>query len=457
MTGSNSLLRGRCAILVAAILAGSGIASGQGFTSTHIPTVPRSLGAAVSDDNRWLYTLSSNNVIGVIDTTNDRFVAGIDLNGVAINPSGVVFSQGKLYVESYDHIVVVDTTTRAVSRVLSQPFMIGQSMGDVDLSPDGQLVYAVSGSSDSLSIIDTRLDEVVGTVVVGRNNTDLAISPDGTRAYVINSYDATVTVVDLVARQVLATTSFVQNRPFLNLPAESAMRSDGLLYVAWVDPAYLAHVSRIEADGRLRDIFDETFYSTGIAFALDEQDLLLGGGYVVDANTGALVTQIPATSGISKVVFAPNGARAYVTNSSWLHVLAIGGFHAMLTTTGQSVMGGTMTLNLLAPSEHGRMYQVGLSASTNQGIPMLNGEVFPLDRDTLFRYSMRGTAEALSGFTGHLGADGRGTATIRLSNAIPGCAVGQTIYVAFGTFTGTRRTMTDVAYVSNVVAVPILP
>src|SRR5262249_11363437 len=156
------------------------------LSSSTIPTIPRSLGGAVSDDNRSLYTLSSNDAVGVIDLQTDRFVRGIDLNGHAVSPHGVVFCHGKLFIESYSNIVVVDLTSHDQITEIPQNFVVGQTGGDVATAGDCEAVYCVSGSSDTMYILDAFSADIVGSVVVGRNNADLSLSPDVTRAYVVN-------------------------------------------------------------------------------------------------------------------------------------------------------------------------------------------------------------------------------------------------------------------------------
>jgi DNA-binding beta-propeller fold protein YncE len=450
------LARALSALAGAAFLA-CGVAGAQSFETTQIPTVPYSLGAAVSEDNRTLYTVSGNNVIGITDVLADRFVGSIDLRDAATNPSGIAFCHGKLYVECYNNLLVVDAASRSILRSLPHPFILGYGMGDVVVSADGERIYAVAGTSDSLLVLDTRTDEIIGSVVIGRNHIDLSLSPDGTRAYALDTMTATVTMVDLVAMRVIGTASYVGARAFLNLPVDSAMRSDGTLYVAWVDPDYRGHVSLLDREGRITSVFDLPGYSTGIALSLDHEMAFLGGGYVIDADDGTVLSTIPVRSGVSRVAFSPSGERAFVTNGNWLHVLAVSGFRPSLRVVGSPSMGEWVDLHLMLPGEADRRYQVAVARSADQGILLPDGRLFQLDRDDLFRLSIQSSTDPFSGFSGRLNGSGESLARLRISSGSLGRAVGETFYVAFGTFSGDRRSIAEVSKLSNVVPVTILP
>lgn len=439
---------------------GGTAARGERYDTTRIPTVPRSIGVAVSEDNRTVFTTSSHNVIGVIDAIHDTFVRGIDLNGIATNPTGIAFSHGMLYIVTFDKILVVDPSGTLPPAEIAQPFIIGQNQGDIASSPDGRRLFAVAGTSTVLTVIDPTMpaDEAnAGTVTVGRDNTNVSVSPDGNVAYVLNPNLGQLTIVDVQALAVIGTTSFTGGLPLLNLPVDSAVRMDGTLYAAWMDENYRTHFSLLNPDGSLRTILDVPGNSNSIAFSLDESLILTGGGYVLDPDDGSIVGDFSVVVGSSQVSYSSDGVRGYVTNTNGQHLIAVSGFQSSLTMSGTPAMGETVALNLYVPRQHHRRYQLAASRSTMNGTEA-NGRIFPLDADDLFYFSLQlGQTDPFNGFTGRLDREGRATATIHISDAIPGRTVGDTFYVAFGTFMGERRNPMDADAVSNVVAITIQP
>jgi DNA-binding beta-propeller fold protein YncE len=470
------MIRTRILLLVlAATLLTSGVASAQ-YTTTQIPAVPHTLWGAVADDNRTFYGVSGNNAISVLDVGptsdatgfNDVFAGAILLNAYCVAPNGVAYVNGKLFIESYDNIVVVDHLPTASNpqqtprfTTISQPFALGNSGGAV-ATTDGSRVYAISGTTDTLSIIDNTppYDYSVTRIYVGRSNTDLSVSPDGTRAYLLNSLTAMVTIVDLMAGQVLTTASFAGGRPFANLPADSAMKSDGTLYVSWVDPGYQGHVSVMDRDGNILRILDLPYSSTGIALSNDERLLLLGNGYLIDSGDGHLVYALPQQFGLSGATFSPSGERGFILNDTHQSVMAITGFPPELTASPTTTTnGGTITVEINQPHCPGRLFQIALSSSIGNGGQDVAAGKFPLDDGPLFAYARNPNGrDELSGFVGRIDASGRATATLRVSSEIlRNLGDGNnTIYVAYGTFSGNTRGIGNVESISNVVPVLVV-
>jgi DNA-binding beta-propeller fold protein YncE len=445
-------------LVAAAVLAACAVsARAQTFDTATIPTVSDSWGIAVSDDNRTVYATTDYGAVSILDAVTNRFVSTINTSSYCVHPTGIAFYDGKIYVESFDNIVIIDAATRAVVRILQQPFIIGMALGDVAMSPDGRYAYCVSGSSYELSIVDTSQDEIVDSIPLDRDFSSVTVSPDGSRLYVLNPNTAQMLVFDVATHALLRTADFTNGRAFLNLPVDSVMRSDGHVFVAWSDPNYRAHVSQFDADGRYLYDFTLPGYSTGLALSLDERHLLTGGGWIVDPSTGATIDHFVMPSGLGCVAFAPCGETAYVTNTNGQLVTAVWGFRPSLTISGTPQWGRTITVNLLAPGSAGALYQVAASCSATQGITLGDGRIIPLDRDALFRDSLTNRTTAFTGFLGNLGSDGQATAHVAIGSGIPGKTVGETFNLAFVTFRDGIRSARRVDTISNVVPVTILP
>ncbi len=99
--------------------------------------------------------------------------AGGTVGGIAMMPDAK-----RAYVSRYTggcrstHLAVLDTAT---SSIVGYPIGVGQSPGDVAVTPDGRHAYVVTDYG--VSVIDTATDSVVATVPVGNNPHRIAIVP----------------------------------------------------------------------------------------------------------------------------------------------------------------------------------------------------------------------------------------------------------------------------------------
>jgi len=108
------------------------------------------MGLAISPDNRLLYVGGGQEgEIFVFDLTSGNKVSTLDCN--------ITFN-GKQYEDSY--------------------------IGDLILSADGNLIYAVDQTNFRAVILDTEKRQFVASVDVGRYPFGITLSPDGKRAYV---------------------------------------------------------------------------------------------------------------------------------------------------------------------------------------------------------------------------------------------------------------------------------
>ena len=74
----------------------------------------------------------------------------------------------------------------------------------ITVAPDGANVYVTNDGDDTISIIDTTTNTVIGTVGIS-DPAALAVSPDSTRLYALSGFNpATLHVVDTSTRAILA-------------------------------------------------------------------------------------------------------------------------------------------------------------------------------------------------------------------------------------------------------------
>ena len=191
---------------------------------------PSSPGGMALDPERpelWV-TLSRNNTLGLIDLKTrqlSQIPVGMAPYGVVLVPpdkayvtnwagrkpkagettaqsSGSdVLVDARTGVASSGTVSVVDTRTRTELRQIE----VGLHPSGMALNSDGSRLFVTNANSDTVSVIDTRLDQVVEVISVvpdrsrpfGSAPNALAISPDDTTLYVANGTDNAICVVAL--------------------------------------------------------------------------------------------------------------------------------------------------------------------------------------------------------------------------------------------------------------------
>ena len=248
-------------------------------------------------------TNSGGTTITVINTATNAVSGVIDgfdgPSGMVVTPAG-----NRAYVNNYGSADGVGsgngTTVRVVdlnsNMIIGAPIEVGQAPAALAISPNGQYVYSVNyedgmAGTGTLDVIRTSDNTVIQTIGGFSGPFAIALSPNGKFAYVTNfgsnnfePFGTTVSVVDLVANVITDT-------------IEVGIQPSGIV----LGNNCLAYV---------------TNYNTLYAGA-DFTDLTPGQGTVSIINTRnntvvaptILVGQAPG-----RIVIAPNGRHAYVTN-----------------------------------------------------------------------------------------------------------------------------------------------
>ena len=175
-----------------------------------LPATTEPFGVAVTPDGKSVYvTGQHSNTVEVIDTATNTDVASVPVifpQGVAVTPDGK-----RVYVASGTNVTgtvsVIDTATNTV--VTSVP--VGIAPYGVAVAPDGARVYVTNEFDNTVSVIDTAMNRVVGSPIpVGSVPRGVAVTPDGARVYVANYGgngigNGTVAVIDTATNTVVAT------------------------------------------------------------------------------------------------------------------------------------------------------------------------------------------------------------------------------------------------------------
>ena len=207
-------------------------------------------GVCIDETRRRVYvTLSRNNTIAVVDPLAHAVEREIS---VGIAPYAVVQHGGKLYVSNWGGRRPVEgdkTGPTAGSRAVVDP-------------------ETGIASTGTVSVVDLRTHEAVKEIAVGLHPSGMALSPDGKFLYVANANSDTVSVIDTVVDNVVRTLSAkpMDELPFGSAPNALAVSPDGAtLYVADGGNNLLGVLD--VASGRMRGLIPTGWYPGAVLLA----------------------------------------------------------------------------------------------------------------------------------------------------------------------------------------------
>ena len=174
----------------------------KGKSGTRYPA-----GIAISRDGRTLYAAENlGDSLAVVDLASRRVTQRL---ATGRYPYGVVTgSDGTVYVSGWNGWTVSAFPSRANGTLGDgREIKVGRHPSALLLSANGSRLFVASGSTDKVSVIDTRDQRVISTLsdatpaAVGEGSTPnaLALSPDGTRLFVAEGDNNAVAVFNLSA------------------------------------------------------------------------------------------------------------------------------------------------------------------------------------------------------------------------------------------------------------------
>lgn len=135
--------------------------------------------------------IASSGTVSVVDLNSNEQVKSIR---VGLHPCGMTLSaEGKLYVacSNSDSISVIDTKTdeviEKISVYLKEGTLFGSSPNDLSLSPDGKYLYVANGTDNAICVIKTETPaKVIGYIPTGWYPGTVLSNKNGQKLYVAN-------------------------------------------------------------------------------------------------------------------------------------------------------------------------------------------------------------------------------------------------------------------------------
>jgi YVTN family beta-propeller protein len=158
--------------------------------------------------------------VTTLDTATGRVISDLvspqvpyPWNGMAISPDGskvyfdalVTFPRPGKPSITQAGIGVVDTATNTLANTIDCQRQHNHNVipGNLALTPDGKSLYITMEEhgpdtpKNTVVVVDTASQSVVGRILVGNGPSDIAIAPNGKQAFVANFYDGTISVIQL--------------------------------------------------------------------------------------------------------------------------------------------------------------------------------------------------------------------------------------------------------------------
>ena len=306
--------------------------------------------------------------VSAIDTRDNRVVASAE---VGPGPHGMVISSSgkKAYVANYGTFPAKLEQARCLSDTVSvlrldtrrfdgdsdnkpthtlkvvATVTVGPGPLAVAITPDDEEVYVTNFGRDpilfpggvpgnTVSVIQTKSNEVVATIEVGNLPAGVAITPDGKHAYVTNRGDNKVSVIDTATHTVVSVPDGdaikVQTQPaniaFTPDGRRAYVTNFGSNTVSVIDTATHTVVPVPDGDA-IGDAIKVGIVPIGVAITPDGAQVYVvnvnfspvppfppGEVSIIDTATNTVVKTVMVGPGPRAVAITPDGAHAYVTN-----------------------------------------------------------------------------------------------------------------------------------------------
>jgi YVTN family beta-propeller protein/cysteine-rich repeat protein len=153
------------------------VVSTQTNAVTRVIPLPESavVDLAVSPDGKSLYVVS-NDRVSVVDTESAA-VSGALADGSGPSRAVVTLDDAYAYVSSGGTASGVVTIIATATNQATKALAVGDDPLGMAVTPDGKFIYVANSGSDTVSVVDTMQQQVMGAVAVGRGPVAVAFGP----------------------------------------------------------------------------------------------------------------------------------------------------------------------------------------------------------------------------------------------------------------------------------------
>jgi len=295
------------------------------------------------------------------------------LNTVTATITVTPISPGYVYISdnSGNNVYIVNTLTNLLETVVNVTFP-----GLVHASPNGSQVFVEDYASNIIPVISTSSNTITHTITLpgSTNSNSILISRDGSTLYSGGSNN-TLYVIDIASYRIIRKIAIPTNGPV-------GLSPDGTkIYV--IDN--LAHTSYSIFDTQTGALiasvplppFTDIASPGNFVLSEDGTEFYITAGpntvMVIDAATGAFITNITVGNTPRYITFSPDGAHAYVANYTDHSVSVINTATNTVESTIQltDISGGMV----VGPSS-ARLYAINGIAHTLDEIGLVNSQIF---------------------------------------------------------------------------------
>lgn len=233
-------------------------------------------------------------------------------------------STGYAYIPNYGTILAPGNTVSVINtstNTVVGNIIVGGSPFGVAVNNDGSRVYVSNYRTNSVSVINTFTNVVTNTIAVGNLPMGVAVHPDGSKVYVTNQLSNTVSVINTTTNTVTASI------PVSLQPQGITVSPDGTrVYVANVNSNNVTVIN--SANNVVLGVIGVGVQPITVALSPDGSRLYVpnygnNNISVINTTNNSVITTISTGTNPNGVAVSPDGTRVYVTNQNSANVTVI--------------------------------------------------------------------------------------------------------------------------------------